>query len=42
MSSHDEKIELMRKYYSDIKTNFNFYIESNIPSKIIDNAIKKR
>ena len=40
MSSHDEKIELMRKYYSDIKTNFNFYIESNIPSKIIDNAIK--
>lgn len=41
MNKHEEKIELMRKYASKIATNFNFHIKGDIPSKIIDNALKK-
>ncbi|SES99041.1 hypothetical protein SAMN04487771_100311 [[Clostridium] aminophilum] len=41
MDQHQEKIALMRKYASDIKTSFPFHIKGDIPSKIIDNAIKK-
>lgn len=41
MDQHQEKIELMRKYAGKIKTSFAFHIKGDIPSKIIDNAIKK-
>lgn len=41
MSKHEEKIVLMRKYAYKIATNFNFHIKGEIPSKIIDNALKK-
>ena len=41
MSRHEEKIKLMRKYASEIQTNFTFYIQGDIPSKKINNAVKK-
>lgn len=41
MNQNQEKIDLMRKYASKIKTNFTFHIKGDIPSKIIDNATKK-
>lgn len=41
MATHEEKIEIMRKYYLDIRTTFEFHIKGEIPSKIIDNALKK-
>lgn len=40
MGQHEDKVELLRKYYKGIQTNFSFYIE-NIPSKKLDNALKK-
>lgn len=41
MDQHQKKIELMRKYASKIQTGFSFHIKGDIPSKKIDNAIKK-
>lgn len=41
MDQHQEKIELMRKYANRIRTSFAFHIKGEIPSKKIDNAIKK-
>lgn len=41
MEQHEEKIELLRKYYSDIETSYGFHIKGDIPSKKIDNALKK-
>lgn len=40
MNDHEKKIELMRKYYLDIRTNFAFHIKGEIPSKKIDKALK--
>lgn len=41
MAQHEEKIALLKKYKDEIRTNFDFYIQGNIPQKLIDNAIKK-
>lgn len=41
MNDHEKKIELMRKYASEIKTEFSFHIKGNIPSKKVDMALKK-
>lgn len=41
MNQHKEKIELLRKYYSKISDDWEFHIKGDIPSKKIDNAIKK-
>ena len=41
MNQNQEKVDLMRKYASKIKTNFTFHIKGDIPSKIIDNATNK-
>lgn len=39
---HEEKIEIMRKYLRNIATGgFDYHIKGNIPSKKIDNALKK-
>jgi len=38
---HEEKIEIMRKYLSAISTGFSCHIKGDIPSKKIDNALKK-
>lgn len=38
---HEEKIGIMRKYLGNIAKGFTYYIEGDIPSKKIDNAIKK-
>lgn len=40
MGQHTEKIELLRKYSSKIKTSFDFHVGTSIPSKKIDNALK--
>ena len=37
---HEEKTEIMRKYLEKIASGFSCYIEGNIPSKKINNAIK--
>ena len=39
MGQHKEKIELLRKYSSQIKTSFEFHVGTDIPSKKFDNAI---
>lgn len=41
MGQHEDKCALLRKYYTEIATAPGFYIKENIPSKSIDNAIKK-
>lgn len=41
MERFEEKVELMRKYASDIRTNFPFHIQGDIPSRKIDAALKK-
>lgn len=41
MIPNDEKVQLLSKYYRGIATNFVFHIKGDIPSKKIDNAIKK-
>lgn len=41
MGQYEEKIELLRKYYSKICTSYGFCIKGDIPSKKIDNALKK-
>lgn len=41
MDAHKDKIELLRRYYTKINTSFAFHIGNDIPSKKIDNAIKK-
>ena len=38
---HEEKIEIMRKYLGNIANGFTYHIKGDIPSKKIDNAIKK-
>lgn len=38
---HEEKIEIMRKYLGNIANGFTYHIEGDIPSKKINNAIKK-
>ncbi|MGM9913485.1 hypothetical protein [Floccifex sp.] len=38
---HEEKIELMRKYLGRIANGFDYHIKGEIPSKKIDNALKK-
>ena len=40
MTSHEELIELMRKYAMQIRTSFDFHIKGDIPSKKIDHALK--
>lgn len=41
MGQHEDKCALLRKYYTEIATAPGFYIKENIPSKSIDNAIKR-
>ena len=41
MDQHQQKIELMYKYAEKIKTVYDFHVIGSIPSKKIDNAIKK-
>lgn len=41
MTDHEKKIEIMRKYYKEIKTSFDFFIKGDIPIKRVDNALKK-
>lgn len=41
MGQFEDKIELLRKYYGKISTTYGFYIRDDIPSKKIDNALKK-
>lgn len=41
MGQHEEKIELIRKYSNKICTSFPFHVKGDIPSKKIDNALKK-
>lgn len=41
MGQHEEKLELLRKYYTDIPTAFCFQMAGDIPSKKIDNALRK-
>lgn len=41
MGYDEEKIEVMRKYLGRIATSSSYYIKGDIPSKKIDNAIKK-
>lgn len=38
---HEEKIEIMRQYLGKITNGFSYHINGNIPSKKIDNALKK-
>ncbi len=39
--SHEEKIDIMRKYLGDICNCKTYYVKGNVPSYKIDNAIKK-
>lgn len=41
MTDHEKKIEIMRKYYHEIKTSSDFFIKGEIPTKRVDNALKK-
>lgn len=41
MGVHEEKIEIMRKYLSKMNTFYVYHMKGDIPSKKIDNAIKK-
>ena len=41
MTEHEKKIEIMRKYYKGIEAISEFFIDGEIPSKRIDNALKK-
>ena len=41
MSAHEDKIEILRKYLSKMNTLYTYHIQGEIPSKKIDNAIKK-
>ena len=41
MTDHEKKIELMRKYYLDIRTSYDFFVKGDIPSKRVDNALRK-
>ena len=38
MNQHNEKKEILRKYYKQIPTSVNFYIEDTLSGKLIDNA----
>ena len=39
--SDEEKIEIIRKYLGKMTTGFSYHIKGDIPSKKIDNALKK-
>ena len=41
MTDHEKKIEILRKYYREIKTSSDFFIKGEIPTKRVDNALKK-
>lgn len=41
MTDHEKKIEIMHKYYKEIKTSYDFFIKGEIPSARVDNALKK-
>ena len=41
MDQHQQKIELIHKYVDKINANPGFHVKGDIPSKKIDNAIKK-
>lgn len=41
MNLHEEKVELLRQYYKEIEAVSEFFIEGDIPSSRIDNAMKK-
>lgn len=41
MDKHQEKTEIMRKYLKNISNGFSYHEKGDIPSKKIDNAIKK-
>ncbi|MCI9078712.1 MAG: hypothetical protein HFH68_07280 [Lachnospiraceae bacterium] len=40
MNQHEEKINLLKKYYKQIKTNNSFYIASGIPYSKLNNALE--
>ena len=40
MGEHEEKIEIMRKYLTDMSTGFYCHIGGEVPSKKINNALK--
>lgn len=40
MNQHEEKINLLKKYYNKIKINNSFYIAGEIPYSKLDNALK--
>ena len=40
MATHEQKIELMRKYASNIATVSGFFVKGSIPIKRMDNALK--
>lgn len=40
MNQYDERKELLKKYYLNIRTSFNFYVIDDIPMKKIENASK--
>ena len=41
MTDHEKKIEILRKYYNEIRTSYDFFIKGEIPSIRVDNALKK-
>ena len=41
MGQHEEKVELLRKYVSEIQTSYGFEIGEGVSSKKLDNAVKK-
>lgn len=41
MTDHEKKIEILRKYYNEIRTSYDFFIKGEIPSTRVDNALKK-
>ena len=40
MNQHEEKINLLKKYYNKIKINNSFYIAGEIPYSKLDNALE--
>lgn len=41
MSLHEQKKEILKKYIDDIRTTNSFYIQEDIPSRCIENAVNK-
>lgn|GEM_PF-6848501 len=42
MGQYEDKIELMRKYYSGISTSYGFYVKRDIPSQMINEPAKAK